>query len=86
MSTHAPYRILTVSTGNICRTPLAERLLRAGFDAMTSGDSRSMVLELAPGLLRRTFALGKPAQRQPRMVRELTPAMHTLPAWERADR
>lgn len=27
-----PFRILTVCTGNICRSPMAERLLRAGLD------------------------------------------------------
>jgi protein-tyrosine phosphatase len=38
MSTSTPFRILTVCTGNICRSPLAERLLQAGFDAMAQGE------------------------------------------------
>ncbi|MHA7239326.1 arsenate reductase/protein-tyrosine-phosphatase family protein [Arthrobacter sp. TMS1-12-1] len=29
----SPFRILTVCTGNICRSPMAERLLQAGLDA-----------------------------------------------------
>jgi len=35
-----PFRILTVCTGNICRSPFAERLLRSAFDriAVESGD------------------------------------------------
>lgn len=32
MTSAAPLRILTVCTGNVCRSPLAERLLQAGFD------------------------------------------------------
>ncbi|MBG6184975.1 protein-tyrosine phosphatase [Arthrobacter sp. CAN_A214] len=32
-----PFRILTVCTGNICRSPMAERLLQAGFDARVPG-------------------------------------------------
>jgi protein-tyrosine phosphatase len=38
MSTSAPFRILTVCTGNICRSPLAERMLQARFDAMAPGE------------------------------------------------
>lgn len=34
----APFRILTVCTGNICRSPMAERLLQAGFDAVAPGE------------------------------------------------
>ena len=33
-----PYRILTVCTGNICRSPMAERLLQAGLDEMAPGE------------------------------------------------
>lgn len=32
-----PFRILTVCTGNICRSPLAERLLQHGLDAVSPG-------------------------------------------------
>lgn len=32
MEAHPPVRILTVCTGNICRSPVAERLLQAGLD------------------------------------------------------
>jgi protein-tyrosine phosphatase len=33
----APVRILTVCTGNICRSPVAERLLQAGLDQVVPG-------------------------------------------------
>ena len=33
----APVRILTVCTGNICRSPVAERLLQAGLDQAVPG-------------------------------------------------
>jgi low molecular weight protein-tyrosine phosphatase len=33
----APVRILTVCTGNICRSPVAERLLQAGLDQVLPG-------------------------------------------------
>lgn len=33
------YRILIVCTGNICRSPFAERLLRARIDALLGGDA-----------------------------------------------
>jgi protein-tyrosine phosphatase len=46
----APVRILTVCTGNICRSPVAERLLQAGLDQVlpggfevTSAGTRAMV-------------------------------------------
>lgn len=32
-----PFRVLTVCTGNICRSPMAERLLRAGLDERFPG-------------------------------------------------
>ena len=32
-----PIRILTVCTGNICRSPVAERLLQAGLDQVQPG-------------------------------------------------
>jgi protein-tyrosine phosphatase len=35
-----PIRILTVCTGNICRSPVAERLLQAGLDQVTPGAFR----------------------------------------------
>ena len=38
MTTDAPFRILTVCTGNICRSPMAERLLQAGFDSLAPGE------------------------------------------------
>ncbi|MBD7996064.1 low molecular weight phosphatase family protein [Arthrobacter sp. Sa2CUA1] len=38
MTSSAPFRILTVCTGNICRSPMAERLLQAGFDALAPGE------------------------------------------------
>ena len=37
METHPPIRILTVCTGNICRSPVAERLLQAGLDQVHAG-------------------------------------------------
>lgn len=37
METHRPVRILTVCTGNICRSPVAERLLQAGLDQVHPG-------------------------------------------------
>lgn len=37
METSSNVRILTVCTGNICRSPVAERMLQAGLDAVRSG-------------------------------------------------
>ena len=37
MDTPHPVRILTVCTGNICRSPVAERLLQAGLDQVQPG-------------------------------------------------
>ncbi|MCH6469148.1 arsenate reductase/protein-tyrosine-phosphatase family protein [Sinomonas terrae] len=37
MSDGTPFRILTVCTGNICRSPLAERLLQSGLDEAAPG-------------------------------------------------
>ena len=37
METPHPVRILTVCTGNICRSPVAERLLQAGLDQVQPG-------------------------------------------------
>ena len=121
MSTNTPFRILTVCTGNICRSPMAERLLQTGFDEMAPGEftvasagtgalvgsaiephvagfihvfgadsenfisrqlntnilagqdlvlaltraHRSKIVELAPGLLRRTFTLRELARLLP---------------------
>jgi protein-tyrosine phosphatase len=33
----APFRILTVCTGNICRSPMTERLLAMGLDSLSPG-------------------------------------------------
>ncbi|MFP5316355.1 MAG: low molecular weight phosphatase family protein [Actinomycetes bacterium] len=38
MTTDTPFRILAVCTGNICRSPLVERLLRSSFDALAPGE------------------------------------------------
>ncbi|MFF2245380.1 low molecular weight phosphatase family protein [Arthrobacter sp. NPDC058130] len=40
METSSPIRILTVCTGNICRSPVAERLLRSGLDQVRPGAFR----------------------------------------------
>ncbi|NVN00787.1 low molecular weight phosphatase family protein [Arthrobacter sp. SDTb3-6] len=37
MTTPPPFRILTVCTGNICRSPMAERLLQHGLNMVTPG-------------------------------------------------
>ena len=37
MESSPPVRILTVCTGNICRSPVAERLLQAGLDQLRPG-------------------------------------------------
>lgn len=37
MESPAPVRILTVCTGNVCRSPVAERLLQAGLDQVLPG-------------------------------------------------
>ncbi|MDQ0674080.1 protein-tyrosine phosphatase [Pseudarthrobacter siccitolerans] len=37
MDSSAPVRILTVCTGNICRSPVAERLLQAGLNQVLPG-------------------------------------------------
>ncbi|WP_425863804.1 low molecular weight phosphatase family protein [Arthrobacter sp. TWP1-1] len=37
MSVTPPFRILTVCTGNICRSPMVERLLQQGLDLITPG-------------------------------------------------
>lgn len=36
-ASQTPFRILTVCTGNICRSPMAERLLQAGLDERYPG-------------------------------------------------
>ncbi|GAC1606099.1 MAG: low molecular weight phosphatase family protein [Pseudarthrobacter sp.] len=61
----APVRILTVCTGNICRSPVAERLLQAGLDqvlpggfVVTSAGTRAMVgdpMQPLSGDIVRTF-------------------------------
>lgn len=38
MSNDSPFLILTVCTGNICRSPVAERLLQADLNAMAPGE------------------------------------------------
>jgi protein-tyrosine phosphatase len=40
VETSSNVRILTVCTGNICRSPVAERILQAGFDAVRPGAFR----------------------------------------------
>lgn len=40
MSNIAPFRILTVCTGNICRSPMAERVLQHGLDQVSPGAYR----------------------------------------------
>jgi protein-tyrosine phosphatase len=52
LDTSAPVKILTVCTGNICRSPVAERLLQAGLNQavpggfqVASADTRAMVGE-----------------------------------------
>ncbi|WP_044572324.1 low molecular weight phosphatase family protein [Arthrobacter alpinus] len=37
MSATPPFKILTVCTGNICRSPMVERLLQQGLDLLTPG-------------------------------------------------
>ncbi|WP_218714018.1 low molecular weight phosphatase family protein [Arthrobacter sp. BF1] len=37
MTATPPFRILTVCTGNICRSPMAERLLQLGLDQQSPG-------------------------------------------------
>ncbi|UXM90811.1 low molecular weight phosphatase family protein [Paenarthrobacter sp. JL.01a] len=37
MESPQPFRILTVCTGNICRSPVAERLLQAGLNQVSPG-------------------------------------------------
>jgi protein-tyrosine phosphatase len=53
--TDPPFRILTVCTGNICRSPVAERLLRAGLGdavAVSSAGVRAVVGEpIHPGMV-----------------------------------
>lgn len=46
-SAQRPARILVVCTGNICRSPLAERLLRARLDA--AGVDKSQVVVISAG-------------------------------------
>lgn len=38
MTNQVPYRILIVCTGNICRSPMGERLFQAGFDSLAPGE------------------------------------------------
>jgi protein-tyrosine phosphatase len=64
-SAPAPVKILTVCTGNICRSPVAERLLQAGLDqvmpgafVVTSAGTRAMVgdpMQPLSGDIVRTF-------------------------------
>lgn len=41
------FRILTVCTGNVCRSPLAERLLRAGIEQRFGPDARAVEVRSA---------------------------------------
>ncbi|WP_028280550.1 low molecular weight phosphatase family protein [Arthrobacter sp. H5] len=38
MTTDTPFRILAVCTGNICRSPMVERLLQSSFDKLAPGE------------------------------------------------
>lgn len=38
MTTETPFRILAVCTGNICRSPMVERLLQQAFTSIAPGD------------------------------------------------
>ena len=53
--TDPPFRILTVCTGNICRSPVAERLLQAGLGdavAVSSAGVRAVVGDpIHPGMV-----------------------------------
>ncbi|MCQ2001784.1 arsenate reductase/protein-tyrosine-phosphatase family protein [Arthrobacter zhaoxinii] len=137
-TTTAPFRILTVCTGNICRSPMAERLLQSGLDQMAPGEfevtsagtgalvgsgiephvagfvnifggssagftsrqltlevlqgqdlvlaltrgHRSKIVELAPGLLRRTFTLRELARLLPLV--DADPDATTADRWQAA--
>jgi protein-tyrosine phosphatase len=41
------FRVLHVCTGNICRSPMAERLMRAGLDSRLGNDAARFVVESA---------------------------------------
>lgn len=66
MSIGTPFRILTVCTGNVCRSPLAERLLQSGLDeaapgafAVSSAGIRALVDKPAqPGSVKIAARLG----------------------------
>ncbi|WP_211879742.1 arsenate reductase/protein-tyrosine-phosphatase family protein [Pseudarthrobacter albicanus] len=80
-ATSLPIRILTVCTGNICRSPVAERLLQAGLDQVEPGafrvrsaGTRAMVGEPAqPGSARIITAYGGTPEGF--AARQLTPAI-----------
>lgn len=80
-ATSLPIRILTVCTGNICRSPVAERLLQAGFDQVRPGafrvrsaGTRAMVGEPAqPGSARIITTYGGTSEGF--AARQLTPAI-----------
>ncbi|WP_461170405.1 arsenate reductase/protein-tyrosine-phosphatase family protein [Arthrobacter sp. Z1-15] len=85
MSTNTPFRILTVCTGNICRSPMAERLLQTGFDEMAPGEFT--VASAGTGAL---LGSGIPYRRSEdvyqQMVHQLIPAVDTLLSRERKHR
>ncbi|UWX97991.1 low molecular weight phosphatase family protein [Arthrobacter zhaoxinii] len=137
-ATSTPFRILAVCTGNICRSPMAERLLQAGLDRVAPGEfevssagtgaligsgiephvagfvnifggnsadfssrqltpeilqdqdlvlaltraHRSRIVELAPGLLRRTFTLRELARLLPLV--DADPAVGAADRWQAA--
>jgi protein-tyrosine phosphatase len=80
-ATSLPIRILTVCTGNICRSPVAERLLQAGLDQVRPGafrvrsaGTRAMVGEPAqPGSARIITTYGGTSGGF--AARQLTPAI-----------
>ena len=44
MTQQHPYTVMTVCTGNICRSPMAEIILRAEFESRGIGEDRVRVL------------------------------------------
>jgi protein-tyrosine phosphatase len=71
----APYRIMTVCTGNICRSPIAEVVLRDRFEAAGLGDA----VEVDSGGIS-SEELGNPID--PRAVRVLRDAGYAVPRRE----
>ena len=55
-----PYRVMTVCTGNICRSPMAEVVLRDRFEAAGLGD-RVVAIHLKDGPVTKDTAAQLPA-------------------------